>query len=92
MECSELYNSTFAIRHSSFLVLAGIQFLAEKPDLFLNGAVLFQPAFDAVNGMQGGGMISVEGFADGLQRSIRVLPSQVDGYLPRSDKDLFAGA
>jgi len=59
-ERSDIPNSSFDNRHSSFLKLAGFQLLAEKVGLLANGAVLLYTAFDAVYGMQRGGMVAIE--------------------------------
>ena len=74
------------------LKFTGLQLLPEKSDLFLNRAVLFQPAFDTVDGVQGRGVITVKRFPDGLQGRIRVTPRQINSHLAGSDEMLFAGA
>jgi hypothetical protein len=69
MERSDLRNSTFVnrhssfpkvIRHSTFLEFARFQLLSEKANLFFYRAVLFDTALNAVYGMQYGGMIAVK--------------------------------
>jgi hypothetical protein len=60
IKTTEFHNSSFVIRHSSFLELTGLQLLAQKPNLFFYRAVLLDPSLDTLDGMQGGGMIAVK--------------------------------
>ncbi len=57
------------------LKLAGVQLLAEKAHLLLDDAAIALKFFlNAVDGVQSGGMIAVEAFADSLQRRIGIDP------------------
>ncbi len=56
------------------LKFAGLQLIAEKANLFFDRTVLLYTAFNAVDRMQCGGMIAVEGFSDALQGRIGIVP------------------
>ena len=50
------------------VLVAVFQLLTEKFHLTLDGTVIFYSALNAFDRMQRSGMVSVKGFADGLQR------------------------
>ena len=72
-----------------WLKLAGFQFLAKVFHLPFDRNVGFQFALNNANGVQGGGMITVEAFSDYLQGRIGIPAGQIHGDLPGADNGLF---
>ena len=57
----------------------------------MHGPLIFDGLVNDIDGMQGGGMISIEAFANRLKGRVRILARQVNGYLARTNNRLPAG-
>ena len=51
---------------------------------------MFQLAFNAPDGVQGGSMIPIETLSNGLQGLICVPPGKINGHLPRFEDTLLS--